>query len=335
MKKSKEVCELTGLSRKLLFDYDEQGIVKATSHEFNDYEDRNGKSYEGYKLYDDNAVRKLQQVSIFRKLKIKRSDIKKIMTAPDYDYNRVLDMQIDMLNQEIEELKKLLNVAKSLKYIGPGDEILRIYSNIDFMELAEKTEFWNDSMASQVLDLKLSNITDEFIQRVDDRIRTINKALFDKTDENIVTYLVKELYEMCRAEYGISGICFIYIIVFCILGEGEVSVSINECFSNNISYDLANAIMEYLQKEMDVFIEDFTEILVQNYDIVGKDFCDRHVLEIVAELKKIISFKLGVNESSEYELFFTFIKMTKYFDEDTLLGYALRALQYHCIEKEV
>ncbi|MBE5936225.1 MAG: hypothetical protein E7262_10680 [Lachnospiraceae bacterium] len=99
LKTVKEVSELTSLTTKIINDYTREGIVKPCDYRNHGHGDKDGKEYSGYKLYNEDAVKKFQQIAIFKKLQIKRADIKKIMTAPDYDCYDVLDNQIEMLKK--------------------------------------------------------------------------------------------------------------------------------------------------------------------------------------------------------------------------------------------
>lgn len=57
MKTIKEVSKLTGLSIRTLCYYDEIGLLKPTAC-----------TEAGYRLYDDEALKKLQEIMFFREL---------------------------------------------------------------------------------------------------------------------------------------------------------------------------------------------------------------------------------------------------------------------------
>ena len=81
----KEVCALTGLTRKHLYYFHHAKVVRAVA-----YANYSVQGYDGYKLYDDTAIEKLQQISLYYQLGLKRDEIKDIMLAPDYDSNMIL-----------------------------------------------------------------------------------------------------------------------------------------------------------------------------------------------------------------------------------------------------
>ncbi len=63
-----------------MYDYENQGIVIPTGRRTRGYVDSEGRDYKGYKEYDEEALLKLRQVAIFKKLDMKRCEIKKRMT---------------------------------------------------------------------------------------------------------------------------------------------------------------------------------------------------------------------------------------------------------------
>ena len=78
----KEISELTGISVRTLHYYDEIGLFVPTE-----------KSEAGYRLYDDKALENLQQILFFREFGIPLKEIKAVMENPDFDRNRILQMQ--------------------------------------------------------------------------------------------------------------------------------------------------------------------------------------------------------------------------------------------------
>ena len=59
----KEVCDLTGLTRKHLYYFHHERVVRAVA-----YANYSVEGYNGYKLYDDIAVEKLQQIALYYQL---------------------------------------------------------------------------------------------------------------------------------------------------------------------------------------------------------------------------------------------------------------------------
>ena len=72
MKTVKDVSRITKVSIRTLRYYDEIGLLKPT--ELTDA---------GYRLYDNRALERLQEIMFFRELEIPLEDIKNIMDHPD------------------------------------------------------------------------------------------------------------------------------------------------------------------------------------------------------------------------------------------------------------
>lgn len=83
----KEVCDLTGLTRKHLYYFHHENVVLAVA-----YANYSVEGYNGYKLYDDIAVEKLQQIASYYQIGLKRDKIKDIMMALNYDSNMALHL---------------------------------------------------------------------------------------------------------------------------------------------------------------------------------------------------------------------------------------------------
>ena len=86
MKTVNEVSKLTGVSIRTLRYYDKIGLLKPTEY-----------TESGYRLYDDAALERLQQILLFRELEFPLKDIKDIVTRSDFDKKLALDQQIELL----------------------------------------------------------------------------------------------------------------------------------------------------------------------------------------------------------------------------------------------
>ena len=86
MKTVNEVSKLTGVSIRTLQYYDKIGLLKPAEY-----------TESGYRLYDDAALERLQQILLFRELEFPLKDIKDIVTRSDFDKRLALDQQIELL----------------------------------------------------------------------------------------------------------------------------------------------------------------------------------------------------------------------------------------------
>ena len=99
MKTVKEVSEITGVSIRTLRYYDEIELLKPTA-----LTDAN------YRLYDDAALTKLQQILFFRELEIPLEDIKVILENPRYNKEETLLAQKNLLEYKRNKLNGLIEL---------------------------------------------------------------------------------------------------------------------------------------------------------------------------------------------------------------------------------
>jgi len=96
-----EVSGLTGVSIRTLQYYDKIGLLRPTEY-----------TESGYRLYDDTALEKLQQILLFRELEFPLKDIKRILENPHFDRGKALSQQIKLLTLKMERLRNLIDLAR-------------------------------------------------------------------------------------------------------------------------------------------------------------------------------------------------------------------------------
>ena len=107
MRTVNDVSKLTGISVRTLHYYDQIGLLKPSQT-----------TAAGYRLYDDGALEKLQQIMLYRELEFPLRDIKAIMESSDFDRNLALQQQIEMLTLKKEHLENLIAFARGIKALG-------------------------------------------------------------------------------------------------------------------------------------------------------------------------------------------------------------------------
>ena len=74
-----DISKLTGVSIRTLQYYDTIGLLKP-----------NGHTEAGYRLYDDTALERLQQILLFKELEFSLKEIKSMINAPDFDRDKAM-----------------------------------------------------------------------------------------------------------------------------------------------------------------------------------------------------------------------------------------------------
>ena len=95
--KINELAKLSGVTVRTLHYYDEIGLLKPSDV-----------SESGHRLYDELAMETLQQILFFRELDFPLSDIKEIMTNPEYDKSEALMKQKELLMLKRNRLDNLI-----------------------------------------------------------------------------------------------------------------------------------------------------------------------------------------------------------------------------------
>lgn len=129
MRTVNEVSQLTGVSIRTLRYYDEIGLLHPTEH-----------TEAGYRLYDDAALESLQQILLFRELQFPLSEIRRIMDSPDYDKQKALKQQIELLTLKKEHLENLIVFARGLAMMGVKHMKKIDFTAFDTKKIDEYTE---------------------------------------------------------------------------------------------------------------------------------------------------------------------------------------------------
>lgn len=103
----KEVRDLTGISARTLHHYDAIGLLKPTRL-----------TQAGYRLYDEDAVERLYLILLYRELGFSLAQIQGILNAPDFDRNRILDQQIDLLEKKMTHISNRITLARGIRTTG-------------------------------------------------------------------------------------------------------------------------------------------------------------------------------------------------------------------------
>ena len=107
MKTVQQVSNLTGVSVRTLHHYDQIGLLKPTKI-----------TEAGYRLYDDDALRKLQTILFFRELEFPLKQIGEFLNNPAFDAQKALSDQIRLLELRMEQLEKLISHARQIQKTG-------------------------------------------------------------------------------------------------------------------------------------------------------------------------------------------------------------------------
>lgn len=161
MRTVKQVAEITGVSVRTLQYYDEIGIYKPT---------RTNDS--GYRLYDDEALKVLQQILFFRELDFQLNDIKKIMEDPQYDKIEAFKKQKELIKAKRDRLDGLLGLLEKLEK-GETCMSFKEFDMSDYIAALEK--FKEENTEAVLKNWGSIEAFDQFVSRIKDKESDVAK----------------------------------------------------------------------------------------------------------------------------------------------------------------
>lgn len=158
MKTVNEVSKLTGISVRTLHHYDDIGLLKPTAV-----------TESGYRLYDDAALERLQHILLFKELQFPLKDIKEILESPDFDRNKALEQQIELLTMKKEHLENLILFARGMKALGVKNMDFSAFDTKKLDEYAaEAKKTWGKTEAYKEFEEKSKGRTQEETKDISD-----------------------------------------------------------------------------------------------------------------------------------------------------------------------
>ena len=146
-----EVSKLSGVSIRTLHYYDTIGLLHPTEV-----------TEAGYRLYDDAALERLQQILLFRELEFPLKEIKGVLDAPNFDRNKALEQQIELLLMKKEHLENLINFARGIKMLGVKHMDFSAFDTRKIDEYSERAkEQWGKTDAYKEFEEKSKDWTEE------------------------------------------------------------------------------------------------------------------------------------------------------------------------------
>ena len=134
-----EVAELTGITARTLHYYDEIGLLKPTKV-----------TEAGYRMYDDKALSRLQNILLFRELEFHLKEIKEILNSPNFDQSEVIAQQIELLELQYKHIGELITFTREIQKKGVTAMNFDVFdkSEIEKYEAEVKAK-WGNTKAYQ------------------------------------------------------------------------------------------------------------------------------------------------------------------------------------------
>ena len=130
-----EFAKFTGVSVRTLHYYDEIGLLVPAWVE----------KSSGYRFYDEKSLLRMQEILFWRELDFPLRSIIEILSSPDYDKEKALREQKQLLMLKKERLERLISaIDKAAK----GENVMTAFDNSEFETYkAEAREKWGKTDA--------------------------------------------------------------------------------------------------------------------------------------------------------------------------------------------
>ena len=223
----KEVCDLTGLTRKHLYYFHHERVVRAVA-----YANYSVEGYNGYKLYDDIAVEKLQQIALYYQLGLKRDEIKEIMLTPNYDSNMILQTLLAMEQEKKIHIERHIAALEYLILAGTKNGVSGSLRGISIDELGRTLLAVREASAvgcsahalpeehTTIFAREFSALIAEFAQ--------MDEAMLVSTPGAMV---IQKVFDLSNKYLGSDSAPFVLGLFMSVLGEGSIAQGITDQLS--------------------------------------------------------------------------------------------------------
>jgi DNA-binding transcriptional MerR regulator len=128
----------------------------------------------GYRLYDENDLEKLQQILLFRELEFPLKDIREIINSLDFDREKALRQQIELLTLKRDHINNLITLARSIQLTGGKGMDFAAFDTGKIDEYARQAkESWGVTREYKEFEAKNSNRTLSELKSMGDKLMAL------------------------------------------------------------------------------------------------------------------------------------------------------------------
>lgn len=234
-----EVSRLAGVSIRTLQYYDKIGLLHPT-----------GYTDAGYRLYDDTDLERLQHILLFRELEFPLKEIKAIIYSPDFDKNKALEQQIELLRLKREHIDNLINFALGIKMLGVRNMDFKAFDRSKLDEYSRQAkERYANTPEYKELEKRMKDRSDEEDRLLADRFMLLFKQAGDMKHEDPgsdrVQELVKRIQEFITEHLYTCSNKVLQGLGKMYSGGGEIAENIDEYGGDGTAEFVAKAIEIY------------------------------------------------------------------------------------------
>lgn len=155
-----EVSRRSGISVRTLHYYDQIGLLEPAQV-----------TEAGYRIYDEESLKRLHTILIYRELQFPLKEIRRMLDSPDYDPQEALAQQIRLLEQQYKRTGRLLALAYDLKQNGLDEMDFRAFDRTEMECYKEEAKArWGQNDACR-------EYAQRVLQKTDQELRQSGEAL--------------------------------------------------------------------------------------------------------------------------------------------------------------
>lgn len=167
MKTVKQVSKLTGISVRTLHHYDAIGLLKPAKV-----------TEAGYRLYDDTALERLQNILLFRELQFPLKEIKSILDDPDFDPSEAIQQQIKLLELQRNHIERLISFAREIQKKGVNKMDFNVFDKTEIENYsAEVKSKWGSTKAYEEYEQRNSEKSNSELAETANRFMSVFEAI--------------------------------------------------------------------------------------------------------------------------------------------------------------
>lgn len=232
----KEVCTLTGVSARTLHYYDSIGLLKPAVT-----------TDAGYRLYDEKSLERLQDILLFRELEFELKEIKRIVDNPEFDRQRAIENQIELLTLKRDRLDRLIDYARKIKLSGGDNMSFEAFDDSKIKEYTEQAKKqWGDTEAYREYEKKAFDYSDDTQKELAEGLMKIFGEFGEMKDlpceSDTAQQQVKKLQNYISEHYYTCTNEILYSLGQMYAGGGEMTENIDRRGGNGTARFSAQAI---------------------------------------------------------------------------------------------
>lgn len=239
MRTVKEVSKITNISVRTLHHYDAIGLLKPTKV-----------TKAGYRMYDDTALSRLQNILLFRELQFPLKKIKAILDSPDFDPSEAIARQIGLLELQYKRIGELIAFAREIQNKGVNEMNFDVFDKNELEKYKEEViAKWGNTKAYQEYKQKDMARDESSHSRLANELMTIFSELggirhfTPDSDEvqkkiSVLQKFITDNYYACTNEI-LSGLGEMYVF--------------DERFKNNIDKSGGDGTADFVRRAIDVY----------------------------------------------------------------------------------